>query len=169
MCESRGFEDHHRTSFAAAASVPARAFARGWRAAGRWDPVCDTHPGGHGAGRSGASTSRTLAIGTDKMPPLVAGDPLEVASASLAQDSLDLVWRVQLAEPFAPGALARDHRALCLLIERVTDGTVAAQGCVAGRGPHGEPKLMYEPVGANGPRARLRRSSPRSHAPAHAS
>ena len=77
-----------------------------------------THtPAATGAGRSGATTSRTPAIGTRKIPPLVAGEPLGVASASLAQDSLDLVWRVRLAQPFTPDALARGHRTLCLLIE----------------------------------------------------
>ena len=152
MRESRGFEDHYRTSSAARRRVfrLARLLAvGGLLVAGIWFA---THtPAATGAGRSGATTWRTPAIGTRKMPPLVAGERLDVASASLAQDSLDLVWRVQLAQPFAPAALARDHRTLCLLIERATNGTVAAQACVAGRGPHGEPKLIYEPDSAKGP------------------
>jgi len=118
MCESRGFEDHHHTSFTAERRVfrLARLLALGGLlVAGLWFA---THtPAATGAGRSGATTSRTPAIGTRKIPPLVAGEPLGVASASLAQDSLDLVWRVRLAQPFTPDALARGHRTLCLLIE----------------------------------------------------
>jgi peptidoglycan-N-acetylglucosamine deacetylase len=106
-----------------------------------------------GVGRSRATTSRAPAFGHATTPAIVAGEPLEVASASLAQDGLDLVWRVQLAEPFAPGALANDHRTLCLLIERAPNGTVAGQACVAGAGPHGAPSLIYEPVSVEGPGA----------------
>jgi hypothetical protein len=104
-----------------------------------------------GTGRSRATASGTQAIGPGTGPAVVAGEPLQVAGASLAQDGLDLVWRVQLAEPFAPGALAKDHRTLCLLIERATNGTVAGQACVAGAGPHGAPELVYEPVSVKGP------------------
>ena len=32
-----------------------------------------------------------------------------------------------MSEPFSPGALARDRRALCLLVERADNGAVTGQ------------------------------------------
>jgi hypothetical protein len=49
------------------------------------------------------------AVGT---PP----QPLAVSAASPVQDGQDVVWQVEMAQPFAPGGLARDHVSLCLLI-----------------------------------------------------
>jgi peptidoglycan/xylan/chitin deacetylase (PgdA/CDA1 family) len=46
--------------------------------------------------------------------------PLEISWASLSQNGQQLVWKVELVQPFSAAGLARDHRTLCLLIERVT-------------------------------------------------
>ena len=81
---------------------------------------------------------------------VVADAPLQVANASLTQSGLDLVWSVQLSKPLSPGALAKQHRTLCLLIERPANGSVTGQACVAGPGRHGRPLLLYEPVTAAG-------------------
>src|SRR5437588_6675746 len=59
--------------------------------------------------------------------------PLQVKSAALTQAGEDLVWQVTLDHPFSPSALARDHRSLCLLLERDRAASVAGQICVAGR------------------------------------
>jgi peptidoglycan/xylan/chitin deacetylase (PgdA/CDA1 family) len=77
--------------------------------------------------------------------------PLQVVRTSLAQDGQQLVWQVQLADPFSPGALARDRRSLCLLIERTDTGRVAGQACVTGpRRRSREPRLTYLPVTSDG-------------------
>jgi peptidoglycan-N-acetylglucosamine deacetylase len=83
-----------------------------------------------------------------------ASAPLHIQSSSLGQDGQELVWRVQLASPFAPSQLSRDGRSLCLLIERPATGTVAGQVCVAGpSGRSRSPRLLYTPVGPGRPRA----------------
>lgn len=83
--------------------------------------------------------------------------PLQVRATSLAQDGQQLVWRLRLSASFSPGALARDGRALCLLIERTANGTVASQACITGPSRHGRmPRLVYMPItskGAGRPRA----------------
>jgi peptidoglycan-N-acetylglucosamine deacetylase len=56
--------------------------------------------------------------------------PFGVTSASLAQDGQQLVWHVQLQDRFSPAALASDGRSLCLLIERVSNGSVSGMLCV---------------------------------------
>jgi peptidoglycan-N-acetylglucosamine deacetylase len=77
--------------------------------------------------------------------------PFKVQAASLVQDGQQLDWRVQLAGPFAPGALAPDHRTLCLLIERPVTGSVTSQLCVAGPARHSTtPRLLYAPVTSHG-------------------
>jgi len=93
-------------------------------------------PATHPAGATGAAA---------------AGEPFVVSGSSLVQDGLDLVWNLQLAKPFSPSALRGEHRTLCLLIERPTNGTVAGQACVAARGPRGTPTLLYQRVTAAGP------------------
>ena len=50
----------------------------------------------------------------------------------MTQDGQQLVWQLKMAQPFSPGALARDRRTLCLLIARANTGTVTGQLCVAG-------------------------------------
>lgn len=77
--------------------------------------------------------------------------PLQVSAASVAQDGRMLVWRVRLVRPFSPGALATDHRTLCLLIRRPASDSVAGQLCVAGRPRRDGPALRYERVTAAGP------------------
>jgi peptidoglycan/xylan/chitin deacetylase (PgdA/CDA1 family) len=82
----------------------------------------------------------------------MAKQPLAVQTASLVQDGQDLVWQVELAEPFSPGALRRDHRSVCLLIERAANGSVTSQVCLSSprRGAH-TPQLISTPVTALGP------------------
>ena len=72
---------------------------------------------------------------------------LAVQSASLVQQGQDLVWQVGFAQSFSPGALRRDGRSVCLLIERAANGSVVSRVCLAGprRGARA-PQLMYLPV-----------------------
>ncbi len=88
------------------------------------------------------------AAGASRVP----AQPLAVQTASLTQDGQDLVWQVELTQPFAPGGLQRDRRSLCLLIERASSGAVISQVCLAGprRGEH-SPALLYSPLGRTGP------------------
>jgi peptidoglycan-N-acetylglucosamine deacetylase len=73
--------------------------------------------------------------------------PLAITSASLVQDGQDLVWQVELAQPFSPGALRRDRRSVCLLIERTASRALAARLCVAGsQHAAGTARLVYVPV-----------------------
>jgi peptidoglycan/xylan/chitin deacetylase (PgdA/CDA1 family) len=60
----------------------------------------------------------------------------------LRQDGPELVWRVVLSHPFSPGALARDRRSLCLLLERAQNASVAGQVCVAGPARRGMPPRL---------------------------
>ena len=75
------------------------------------------------------------------------GQPLAVQTASLVQEGQDLIWRVGLAQSFSPGALRRDGRSVCLLIERAADGSVVSRVCLAGprRGARAS-RLIYVPV-----------------------
>ena len=88
------------------------------------------------------------AAGAGTVPP----QPLGVQAASLTQDGQDLTWQVELTQSFSPGALNRDHEAVCLLIERSSNGAVASQVCLAGPG-HGDrsPRLLYSPITSAGP------------------
>ncbi len=47
-----------------------------------------------------------------------AAQPLAVRSASLTQDGQQLVWTVSMNGAFSAAGLKRDHRSLCLLLER---------------------------------------------------
>jgi peptidoglycan-N-acetylglucosamine deacetylase len=80
--------------------------------------------------------------------------PFGIATASLAQDGQELVWQVELAAPFSPGALARDHESLCLLLGFAGGATHQGQLCIAGpaRGSR-TPRLLFAPVtsGSAGP------------------
>lgn len=84
-------------------------------------------------------------------------EPLAVQTASLVQDGQDLVWQVELARPFSPGALRRDRRSLCLLIERAANGAVVSRVCLAGprRGARagGRARLIYTPTAGPAPGA----------------
>jgi peptidoglycan/xylan/chitin deacetylase (PgdA/CDA1 family) len=70
--------------------------------------------------------------------------PLSVHGSSLTQDGQQVVWTVDLDLPFSPAALGRDHRSLCLLIEREQNASVAGQLCVIGpaRGRR-DPRMEY--------------------------
>ena len=86
----------------------------------------------------------------------VGGQPLAVQSASLTQNGEQLVWQLQISEPFSPEALARDRRALCLLVERADNGAVTGQLCLVGpRKGRRAPQVRYASV-INGVRGRGR-------------
>jgi peptidoglycan/xylan/chitin deacetylase (PgdA/CDA1 family) len=95
----------------------------------------------------------------------LASAPLPITTASLEQQGRMLVWRVQLAGPFSPRALARDGRAVCLLLG---NGRIDARVCVTGptRGSR-TPRLVYARADAAPSElgqpiaARVTRSSPR--------
>ena len=76
-----------------------------------------------------------------------AAGPLQISSASLAQDGQQLVWQVQLAKPWGPRRFASGRRSLCLLIERVLSRKVWAKVCVGApaRGSN-VPQLEYMAV-----------------------
>jgi peptidoglycan-N-acetylglucosamine deacetylase len=78
--------------------------------------------------------------------------PLRVQSSSLAQDGQQMIWRMRMTAPFSPGGLAKDGRTLCLLRERVPDGSAAGSLCIYGPKP-GEkaPRLFYSRITAGGP------------------
>jgi peptidoglycan/xylan/chitin deacetylase (PgdA/CDA1 family) len=78
--------------------------------------------------------------------------PIPVQASSLTQDGRQLIWRVQTSGPFSPTGLAVARRSLCLLVERLTSGSVSGQLCVAGpvRGGH-SPQLVYQPISGAGP------------------
>jgi peptidoglycan-N-acetylglucosamine deacetylase len=125
--------------------------------------------GGSGASarpRRPAVRGRVDRIRTSSSTGSGTAQPLPVRSASLSQDGLDVVWRLKLAQPFSPGALARDGRTLCLLIERAGNGSVAGNACLTGpaRGSRA-PRLIYRPITRQGPgkgrvmEARIGRSS----------
>lgn len=81
-----------------------------------------------------------------------AEQPLAVQRASLAQDGQDLVWQIELPQPFSPGALRSEGRSLCLLLGPGSGGSITGQACLAGpgRGQHA-PRLLYMPVTPSGP------------------
>jgi peptidoglycan/xylan/chitin deacetylase (PgdA/CDA1 family) len=73
--------------------------------------------------------------------------PLRVHSSSLAQDGRQMIWRLEMAKPFSPSGLAKDGRTLCLLRERVGNGSAAGSLCIYGPKP-GEksPRLFYSRI-----------------------
>ena len=86
----------------------------------------------------------------------VGSQPLVVQSASLTQGGEQLIWQLQMSEPFSPGVLTRERRALCLLVERADNGAVTGQLClVAPRAGQRVPQVRYAPV-SNGVRGRTR-------------
>jgi peptidoglycan/xylan/chitin deacetylase (PgdA/CDA1 family) len=84
-----------------------------------------------------------LAAGSSRRP-----GPLVVTQASLTQTGPDLVWSLTTATPFTPDELARDGRALCLLLERAT---VFGEICVRHPGSDARPSLYWRPVTRQGP------------------
>ncbi len=78
--------------------------------------------------------------------------PLRVQSASLTQSARQVIWKLRLTQPFSPVALGRNGRSLCLLLERVHDGSVAGQLCVvAARPGHRGSRIVYQRITAAGP------------------
>ena len=74
------------------------------------------------------------------------GHLLAVQSASLVQKGQDLVWQVELTQPFSPSALRGDGRSVCLLLERVANGSVLSRVCLEGpRSGARAPQLIYVP------------------------
>lgn len=93
-----------------------------------------------------------VAAGSSTTTSSGAQQPLQIRSASLIQDGQQLVWRVELDQPFSPATLARDQRSLCLLLERVASGSVRGQVCVAPPAHHStQARLVYMSVTAAGP------------------
>jgi peptidoglycan/xylan/chitin deacetylase (PgdA/CDA1 family) len=88
------------------------------------------------------------AAGASSAPP----QPLGIQAASLTQDGQNLVWQVELTQPFSPGGLSREHQSVCLVIEQVSNAAVVSRVCLAGPGP-GErsPALLYSPITRAGP------------------
>jgi peptidoglycan/xylan/chitin deacetylase (PgdA/CDA1 family) len=89
------------------------------------------------------------------VPPAAAAarhQPLQVRSSSIVQNGRQITWRLVMAKPFSPGALARDGRTLCLLRERVENGSVAGSLCIYGPKPGGRsPRLFYMRITGTGP------------------
>ena len=78
--------------------------------------------------------------------------PLRVRSSSLSQNGQQITWRLEMDKPFSPGALVRDGRTLCLLRERVGNGSVAGSLCLYGPKPGKKnARLFYSRITASGP------------------
>ncbi len=75
--------------------------------------------------------------------------PPTVSSASLTQDGQNLVWRAQLSRPFSAASLQRDNTALCLLLERASNGQVASTLCLV-PGRNNRPPDRLELGGGSG-------------------
>jgi peptidoglycan/xylan/chitin deacetylase (PgdA/CDA1 family) len=76
-----------------------------------------------------------------------AGRPLAVHSSSLTQNGRELAWQLTMSQPFSPGALARDHRTLCLVLSPAPDAAAAGQLCLAGPQPGQDaPQVTYAPI-----------------------
>ncbi|HUB04042.1 MAG TPA: polysaccharide deacetylase family protein [Solirubrobacteraceae bacterium] len=89
-----------------------------------------------------------VAAGASRAPV----QPLRVQASSLTQVGQDLVWQVELTQPFSPGGLGKHHESLCLLIERASSGSTVAQVCLAGPRPgSAAPRLLYSAVTRVGP------------------
>jgi peptidoglycan/xylan/chitin deacetylase (PgdA/CDA1 family) len=79
--------------------------------------------------------------------------PLRVRSSSIVQSGRQVIWRLEMAKPFSPSALARDGRTLCLLRERVANGSAAGTLCIYGPKPGSRsPRLFYTAITAGGSR-----------------
>jgi len=77
-----------------------------------------------------------------------ASTPFPVDSASLVQQAQQLVWKAELGSPFSAASLKQQRRSLCLLVERVHNGSVSGVLCVdQGRR---KPELTYQHVTRRG-------------------
>ncbi len=84
------------------------------------------------------------------------GKPLPVYAASLTQQGQQLVWQVELATPFSPGALAKEGRTLCLLTQPTTNESVAGRICISGPNRRSRtPRLLYAPLSGGSDAARV--------------
>jgi peptidoglycan/xylan/chitin deacetylase (PgdA/CDA1 family) len=79
--------------------------------------------------------------------------PSTVVSASVSQSAQQIVWRVKLSVPFSPAQMKRDHRSLCLALERPGQANLTGQASLSGllcvippRPGHASPRLVYEQV-----------------------
>jgi peptidoglycan-N-acetylglucosamine deacetylase len=119
-------------------------------------------------GSVGAAIAVSAAASAAGGTRLAVRQPLTVQSATLVQHGQDLVWTVELTQPFSPGALHRGGQSLCLLIERASNGSEISQACLSGprRGARA-PQLIYipaaggEPTGESAITAIITRSSDR--------
>ena len=93
------------------------------------------------AGSGGAPATHPKVTGSGS--PMTDARPIPVLASSLTQDGTLLAWRVRLARPFFPLALAHHHRTLCLLINRPDSSTLASRICVSGHPDRG-PTLIDE-------------------------
>src|ERR1700736_1147210 len=110
-----------------------------------------------GASRIGAATAAaaiaflTLATGgalaapggTKRGGAKLGVKPLRVHAASLHQHGLELVWHLYTDDRFSPDELNRDHRSLCLLIERASTSTAVGELCVKHPGSWRHVRLIY--------------------------
>jgi peptidoglycan/xylan/chitin deacetylase (PgdA/CDA1 family) len=94
----------------------------------------------------------TLALPVASAGARVAHRPLQISSSSIVQNAQQITWRVELATTFSPAALAREGRTLCLLRERVANGSIAGSLCIYGPKPgESAPRLLYSRITAGGP------------------
>jgi peptidoglycan-N-acetylglucosamine deacetylase len=116
--------------------------------------------------KKGVTTVVALAVavlaagsaGASAGPTRPAPAPLVVAATSLVQSGQQIVWTLHAGQPFSPATFARGDRTLCLLLERFSNGSVAAQLCVTGTAR--APALSYMTISARGPgRARTIRAT----------
>ncbi len=105
----------------------------------------------------------STAAGAATSPPA----PFQVESTSLTQDGQMLVWQVELTQPFSPGALARDRRALCLLIDASRSGILTEEVCITGPAVGtSRPRVNYVNItgGQSGPPQPVQATITRSNA-----
>jgi peptidoglycan/xylan/chitin deacetylase (PgdA/CDA1 family) len=78
--------------------------------------------------------------------------PIPIQASSITQVARQLIWRVDMSQPFSPAGLAAGRRSLCLLVERLNSGSVSGQLCVAPPARGGRsPQLIYQPISGAGP------------------
>ncbi|MGZ6297684.1 MAG: polysaccharide deacetylase family protein [Candidatus Limnocylindrales bacterium] len=77
-------------------------------------------------------------------------NPLVVRTSYLRQDGQRLVWYVRTREAFSPNELNRDHRELCLLVERAATATAVGELCVKHPGSRQHPQLVYSHLTRSG-------------------
>jgi peptidoglycan/xylan/chitin deacetylase (PgdA/CDA1 family) len=76
--------------------------------------------------------------------------PLRVRTASLTQDGRQLVWQVVLRHTFSAASLRREHRSLCLVLERFRGGSVYGVLCLLPARGRGSARLSYMHVSVAG-------------------